>query len=95
MTIENVVADVLAERKRQMDVEGWSTAHDDEHDGGEIAMAAVVYAIPDVSPLYDQREQLWPWAQRWFKPKDRRRDLVRAAALLVAEIERIDREHRT
>lgn len=37
---------------------------------------------------------LWPsqWANYWFKPKNRRRDLVKAAALIVAEIERLDRE---
>lgn len=35
--------------------------------------------------------RLWPWDSRWYKPKDRRSDLIRAAALLVAEIERIDR----
>jgi hypothetical protein len=36
---------------------------------------------------------LWPskWAEHWFKPKDPRRDLVRAAALCIAEIERLDR----
>jgi hypothetical protein len=34
---------------------------------------------------------LWPWGGNWWKPKGRRRDLVRAAALIVAEIERIDR----
>lgn len=33
----------------------------------------------------------WPWDFRWWKPKAPRRDLVRAAALIVAEIERLDR----
>jgi hypothetical protein len=33
----------------------------------------------------------WPWEDKWWKPKDRRRDLVRAGALIVAEIERLDR----
>ena len=33
----------------------------------------------------------WPWEPRWWKPKNPRRDLVRAAALLIAEIERLDR----
>lgn len=33
----------------------------------------------------------WPWTDEWWKPKDPRRDMIRAAALLVAEIERIDR----
>lgn len=34
---------------------------------------------------------MWPWAERLWKPKGARADLVRAAALIVAEIERIDR----
>lgn len=34
---------------------------------------------------------IWPWERRFWKPTDRRRDLVKAAALLIAEIERIDR----
>lgn len=40
--------------------------------------------------------KLWPqsWHPNWWKPKDRRRDLVRAAALIVAEIERLDRLER-
>lgn len=36
----------------------------------------------------------WPksWHPSWKKPKDARRNLIRAAALIVAEIERLDRE---
>jgi hypothetical protein len=34
---------------------------------------------------------LWPWKLETFKPRHPRRDLVRAAALIVAEIERLDR----
>ena len=34
---------------------------------------------------------LWPWDRRWWKPTNPRRDLVKAAALIVAEIERLDR----
>jgi hypothetical protein len=33
----------------------------------------------------------WPWSRGWWKPTNRRRDLVKAAALIVAEIERLDR----
>ena len=32
------------------------------------------------------------WSKDWWKPKDKRRDLIRAAALIVAEIERLDRK---
>lgn len=34
---------------------------------------------------------LWPWDGKWWKPTTARRDLVKAAALIVAEIERLDR----
>jgi hypothetical protein len=33
----------------------------------------------------------WPWDEDAWKPKSPRRDLVRAAALILAEIERLDR----
>lgn len=37
-------------------------------------------------------KRMWPWAQEWWKPKSKRRDLVRAGALILAEIERMDRQ---
>jgi hypothetical protein len=33
----------------------------------------------------------WPWSQDWWKPTNPRRDLVKAGALIAAEIERLDR----
>ena len=92
-----VVADeILAERNRQMDVEGWSLGHDDTHANGELACAAGCYALHAGMPEPGQvpsgiAPQDWPWSAEWWKPQDRRRDLVRAAALIVAEIERLDR----
>jgi len=35
---------------------------------------------------------MWPWDSRGGSPKTRRHDLIRAGALIVAEIERIDRD---
>lgn len=35
--------DVLAERRRQVDVEGWTIDHDDKHANGEMASAAACY----------------------------------------------------
>ena len=113
-----VLDDIYAERERQLDVEGWTPEHDDEHDAGEMAKAAAVYAytstlsefqaegwrerlrgpLTEVSIEGDKTivspgiiRVLWPWAPEWFKPNGKRRDLIKAAALLVAEIERIDR----
>lgn len=92
--------DVLAERERQKAVEGWTEAHDDGHANESLAQAAACYAMPD--PALRQVgagrgmkfvPMQWPssWSSTWWKPKDRRRDLVRAGALILAEIERLDR----
>ena len=35
--------------------------------------------------------QIWPWDRKWWKPTNRRRDLVKAGALILAEVERLDR----
>ena len=98
--------DVLAERKRQVGSEGFDTSHDDEHTGGEMVAAAVCYAVyecPAFTDVEHQKEMdtiteskrhpwwCWPWAGDWWKPKNHRLNLVRAAALLIAEIERLDR----
>lgn len=89
----DAISEIKAERERQRAEEGWTSEHDDTHDRGEMALAAGCYALnaaPErfangIVPIF------WPWAREWWKPKSRRRDLVRAAALIVAEIERIDR----
>ena len=89
------VADIVAERRRQREVEGWTPEHDDEHTAGDLAMAGAAYAYHaaqcDRASHHHCIPVEWPWEDSWWKPKDRKRDLVRAAALLVAEIERTDR----
>ena len=86
--LTKAAADVLAERNRQIEAEGWTPEHDDSHAPGSLADAAACYAGAfDNQPL----PATWPWEVNWWKPKDRRRNLVRAAALLLAEIERLDR----
>lgn len=93
----NIPAAIVAERQRQVEQEGWSPEHDDEHDGGELMAAARCYSglhhpsgrgVPrreDGTPLG------WPWDAEWWKPKDAERDLARAGALLLAERDRLDR----
>lgn len=100
--ISRAAADVLAERRRQVEVEDWTPDHDDEHSDGSLAFAAACYAISGGVDEVDRSKNfrylavshfLWPrsWNWCWWNPKDRRRDLVRAAALIIAEIERLDR----
>ncbi|HBN8448206.1 hypothetical protein [Pseudomonas aeruginosa] len=93
--------DVQAERRRQVEAEGWTPEHDDEHDSGEIACAAACYALPPAHPAriegalgrYGRDPNIWPWTRDWWKPapNDRRRELIKAGALVLAEIERLDR----
>lgn len=96
--ISKATRDVIDERARQWDEEGWTPEHDDTHVNGEMAKAAGCYAwaaaqSDELRGVFNQPPPTWPveWSGEWWKLKDRRRDLVRAAALIIAEIERLDR----
>jgi hypothetical protein len=80
--------DVLNERSRQVKSEGWSLSHDDAHEGGELALAAACYAAHHI---YPNILNIWSWSPEWWKPAEPRRNLVKAGALILADIERIDR----
>lgn len=95
--------DILAERRRQIEVEGFDAAHDDMHinqmiDGfgrvfrrtDPLYLAAVAYrdhAVGKANYGSDGRPINWPWPAKWWKPKGPRRDLVRAGALALAASE--------
>ncbi|MEF2271298.1 hypothetical protein [Pseudomonas aeruginosa] len=88
--------DVQAKRRRQIEAEGWTPEHDDAHSHGEMARAAACYALAGSSAPNDGTAALlvslaWPWDEQWWKPTSARRDLVKACALGLAEIERLDR----
>lgn len=90
------IEDVWAERLRQAEVEGFGPEHDDKHSGGELAKVGALYAIAAHTRAWafeSAFHSLWPdsWSVLWWKPRSQRQNLVRAAALLVAEIERLDR----
>jgi hypothetical protein len=88
--LTDAARDVLAERQRQMDKEGWTPKRDDRYVNEELALAAIVYAESAVG-YHTEAPDTWPWHPDWFKPTTPRRDLVKACALLIAEIERTDR----
>lgn len=94
MDSQRAIMDILAERTRQIAVEGWTPEHDDDHVDGALANAAACYAYGEIIDT-QTGYHLWPWSDDWWKPKDRRTDLVRAAALLIAEIQRLDRRARS
>ncbi|QBR38326.1 hypothetical protein ETW23_00320 [Leisingera sp. NJS201] len=87
---------IAAERQRQIEKEGWTPAHDDEHSDGAMSAAAAAYAFSAFTNTNYRADAanpqgFWPWDIGWWKPKTPREDLVRAGALIAAEIERIDR----
>lgn len=90
--------DVQEERRRQITAEGWTPEHDDEHADGQMAQAAGCYALHAGgigTDWPDGRQNgsalFWPWDKDSWKPTTPRRDLVKACALALAEIERLDR----
>lgn len=87
------VMDVIAERQRQIKVEGWTLEHDDVYTNNELPRAAACYALTASGWSTPSAIQLWPdnWDNSALKPTTPRRDLVKAAALILAEIERLDR----
>jgi hypothetical protein len=104
---------IAEERQRQIDQEGYTPEHDDEHDDGEIAIAGACYALAGAQmgsimitrheEVLDERsvdefvmEVIWPWDRASWKPseEDPIRDLVKAGALIAAEIDRLQRAER-
>lgn len=92
---------IAQERQRQITEEGYDANHDDDygHSDGELAHAAAAYALGGghLTGLIDDRViNIWPTA--WGPEEDivtrkpRLRQLVIAGALIVAEIERLQRQ---
>lgn len=97
--VSAAVHDVIAERDRQITAEGWTPEHDDKYEDSQLSRAAAGYTVHAAGNGYRTARAyqtapapvLWPWSPHWWKPTTPRRDLVKAAALILAEIERIDR----
>lgn len=98
------VNDIIAERQRQISEGGWTPEHDDRYDSGELAGAAACYArytnargwvFPTNPTDYQSAGEPfdWPLDSEWWKPTNPRRDLVKAGALILADIERLDRAY--
>lgn len=96
---------IAAERKRQIEQEGWTPEHDDEHNDASLAVAGACYAgmAHFLNKAEDEHERqvmteeaapsvMWPWATSWWKPSaDSIRNLEKAGALIAAEIDRLER----
>jgi len=96
-TLNAAAWDVLTERRRQVEQEGFTPEEDDLYgESFALAKAAGCFALAAGAGNHTADRvvrQFWPstWDPKWWKRTTPRRDLVKAAALLLAEIERIDR----
>jgi hypothetical protein len=93
---------IAAERKRQIEEEGWTAKYVSQWEDGELADAAVCYALSkedrDLDVLICDGVQylfnrLWPFFDEQWKPSpdNRIRELEIAGALCAAEIDRLQR----
>lgn len=91
---------ITAERLRQLEKENWTSEHDDSHVEGELAVAASCYIIAGLDmadklqPWLSKSSLIadWPWDPEWLKiSPDPIRNLVKAGALIAAEIDRLQR----
>lgn len=96
---------IAEERKRQIAIEGWTPEHDDAHVNGEMPAAASTYTLLVCDQVYPEqyisfpmqcqrrKDAGWPWDEEWWKPSpDPIRNLVKAGALIAAEIDRLQRK---
>lgn len=98
--------ELLKERARQVEVEGWDAKHDNTHGEGDLVSAAACYLtaaqtalLRDDAISYHSQPPSgrgpahWPWSSEWWKPSnDPQRNLEKAGALIIAEIERLKRQ---
>lgn len=98
------IEEIAKERDRQINDEGWTEKHDDTHTAGELASAGAAYAAY-AAKKPGHAAMLWPWngkngggysVPNGYKPElDTIRNLVKAGALIAAEIDRIKRGNTT
>ncbi len=101
------IEQIAAERLRQTQKLGWSPDHDDEHDGDLAAAAVCYASVPYRHQRFSKARNTtppagWPWSDDDWKPgkqqddgiiptRERIRELVKAGALIAAEIDRLER----
>jgi hypothetical protein len=88
---------IAVERARQIEVEGFSDGHDEEHIEGQLSGAGIAYATLARNQIVSGHDlltatpaQTWRWSHEAWKPSaDPVRNLEKAGALIAAEIDRL------
>lgn len=93
---------IAAERRRQVEGESWNSMHDDGLENGQLALASACYALESadmasqgfrlgrggINVEVDALGIYWPFDSKDWKPTSPIRNLVKAGALIAAEIDR-------
>lgn len=81
---------IAVERERQIKDEGYNAEHDHVHEPMTLARAAVSYILcNDEKKRRIAKTTYWPWEDKYYKPRDMKRNLIRAGALVAAAIDRL------
>lgn len=80
---------IAIERGRQVILEGYTEAHDEQHEAKELILAARAYLYHATGNSTGEALSIWPWEPKGFKPGTVQRDLVKAGALTAAAIDRL------
>lgn len=91
---------IAKERERQINELGYDVKNDSLYSKNELASAGAVYALDVIDrgeevEMYGEEatllQALWPWDFKYWKPtpEDRKRELVKAGALIAAQIDRL------
>lgn len=92
---------VETERERQIS-KGFDIKHDDSYNLGELAGAAASYALactplvgePDLYTVAGDGKSMpvtWPWDHKYWQPESEKENLVKAGALIMAQLEKVIR----
>lgn len=85
------VEQIAEERRHQINDLGFTTQKDMAYRNGELVDAALAYAKA-ASTQSDECPRGWPWSENTWKPQSPIENLVRAGALIAAEIDRLQNE---
>lgn len=81
---------IAEERERQISVEKWTPEHDDAHTAFQLSKAAIAYLF--AAQGNSQKAYMWwPFNEQFRESSGELRDLVKAGALIAAEIDRLQR----
>jgi len=78
---------ISMERQRQIDEEGYTVETDQRYQLNQLSFAAISYLL--TMDTNTKMPLVWPWTERYWKPEDRIKNLIKAGSLIAAEIDRL------